>query len=81
MIAPNVAGVCVVRDSRDIIPFICGHYLRAGFGHIAFIDDGSSDGTFEFLTTLRRRTDRVSVRSVMRDGFEQPDLMNESANP
>jgi Glycosyl transferase family 2 len=77
---PGVAGVCVVRDARDIIPFICGHYLRVGLTRLAFIDDGSLDGTFEFLSSLSSRTGRVSVTRVVHDGFEQPRLLNEAAN-
>lgn len=49
--SPSVAGACVVRDARDIIPSICGHYLRVGPALIAFIDVGSTDGTFEFLSS------------------------------
>jgi Glycosyl transferase family 2 len=78
--SPSVAGTCVVRDARDIIPFICGHYLRVGLAHIAFIDDGSTDGTFEFLLSLSRRTERISVRRVLDDEFKQRELMNEAVN-
>jgi hypothetical protein len=80
MVCRSAAGVCLVRDARDIIPFVCGHYLRAGFAHLAFVDDGSSDGTFEFLSSLSSATDRVSVRKVARDRFEQELLMNETTN-
>jgi hypothetical protein len=76
----RVAGVCIVRDVRDLIPFICGHYLRIGFGHVSFVDDGSSDGTFEFLSELSRRTNRTSVRQVIFDQCRQAELMTESAN-
>ena len=74
------AGVCIVRDARDIVPFICGHYLRAGFGHVLFIDDGSSDGTFEFLSYVSSRTRRISVRRVDFESFEQKNLINEATN-
>ena len=76
----GVAGACVVRDARDIIPFICGHYLRVGFAHIAFIDDGSTDGTFEFLHALSHRSPRISVRRAVCDRFEQRELMNGAVN-
>ena len=74
------AGVCIVRDARDIVPFICGHYLSAGFGHVLFIDDGSSDGTFEFLSYVSSRTRRISVRRVDFESFEQKNLINEATN-
>src|SRR5664279_4976140 len=79
-VAERVAGVCIVRDARDLIPFLCGHYLRIGFGHVAFIDDGSSDGTFEFLCRLARRTQRVSVKRVFEDQCYQRVHVTETAN-
>jgi hypothetical protein len=79
-VAESVAGVCVVRDALDLIPFLCGHYLRIGFTHVAFIDDGSSDGTFEFLSKLAGRTQRVSVKRVLEDQFRQPVHMTTTAN-
>jgi glycosyl transferase family 2 len=79
-VAESVAGVCIVRDARDLIPFLCGHYLRIGFGHVAFIDDGSSDGTFEFLSRLASRTQRVSVKRIFEDQFDQRVHVTETAN-
>ena len=76
----GTAGICIVRDARDLVPFLCGHYLRVGFDQLGFIDDGSSDGTFEFLTELSRRSKRVSVRQVICDQYRQAELMTESAN-
>ena len=76
----NVAGACIVRDASDIIPLLCGHYLRVGLAHVAFIDDGSTDGTFEFLRSLSKLTTRISVRRVFCDRFEQRKLMNEAVN-
>jgi hypothetical protein len=79
-VAESVAGVCIVRDARDLVPFLCGHYLRIGFGHVAFIDDGSSDGTFEFLSRLARRTQRVSVKRLVEEQFNQRAHVTEMAN-
>jgi hypothetical protein len=80
-IAASVAGVCAVRDARDLIAFTCGHYLRIGFGHIAFIDDGSSDGTFEFLSALREIEPRVSVKRVVdATSYGQRVLISDRAN-
>jgi hypothetical protein len=78
--AGNVAGVCIVRNAVDLAPLLCGHYLGFGFAHLAFIDDGSSDGTFEYLSKIANRTGRVSVRQVHYETFEQQTLMTESAN-
>lgn len=76
----SVAGACVLRDSVDIVPFLCGHYLRMGFAHLAFVDDGSTDGTYELLQRIAKRTPRVSVKQVHIEGFEQPALMTEALN-
>lgn len=76
----SVAGACVLRDCVDIVPFLCGHYLRTGFAHLAFIDDGSSDGTCELLQRIAKRTPRVSVKQVHLESFEQPALMTEAVN-
>ncbi len=75
-----VGAICVLRDARDIVPFLCGHYLRIGFDRLVFVDDGSSDGTFEFLEEISRRDPRVSVRRVDTEHFEQPLLMTAMAN-
>ena len=77
---PSVAGACVLRDCVDIVPFLCGHYLRMGFAHLAFVDDGSTDGTYELLQRIAKRTPRVSVKQVHIDRFEQPALMTEAVN-
>lgn len=76
----GVAGVCIVRNSIDLMPFICGHYLRIGFSHIAFVDDGSSDGTFQFLTRLAGCTQRVSVRRIVEDRIRQAFHMTNTTN-
>jgi hypothetical protein len=76
----RVAGVCVLRDARDILPFLCGHYLLRGFDRLTFVDDGSSDGSFEFLTRLSRRSSRVRVTRVVHDSFRQPELVSAAAN-
>ena len=62
----------MLRDARDIVGLLCGHYLRIGFARLSFVDDGSTDGTFEFLSALSRREPRVSVTRVVSPTFDQP---------
>lgn len=79
-VAGSVAGVCVVRDARDLVALTCGHYLRIGFAHVAIVDDGSSDGTYEVVAALSRREPRVSVRRVADPVFRQAELVTRVAN-
>ena len=76
----KVAGLCVVRDAIDLIPAICGHYLRLGFDRLAFLDDRSTDGTFEFLQQLGRVDRRISVERVEPGPEGQGVLMTLCAN-
>jgi hypothetical protein len=79
-VAHSLAGICVVRNSRDLIGYICGHYLRIGLAHIKFIDDGSSDGTYELLCYLAAREPRISVYRVDSSVFDQRSLVTNAAN-
>jgi hypothetical protein len=67
-----VGGICMVRDALDIAPFLCGHYLRLGFDRLVFIDDGSEDGTFEFLQRLARREPRIEVERLDLPYYSDP---------
>ena len=79
-VAGPVAGICVIRDAFDIVPFLCGHYLRLGVERVHFIDDGSSDGTFEYLNRLSLITNRISVQRVFNERNRQPELYTEGCN-
>lgn len=76
----RVGGVCILRDARDIVPFLCGHYLRIGFDRILFIDDGSSDGTYQFLLWMSRREPRIRVERVETPLFMQAAEVSRGAN-
>ena len=79
-IAKGVAGICIVRNARDLIGLTGGHYLRMGLGHIRFIDDESSDGTYDLLLRLASKERRISVSQVTHGEFRQAELMSEAAN-
>jgi len=76
----RVAGVCVLKDAIDIVPAICGHYLGLGFERLLFLDDGSTDGTFELLERLARRDRRVIVERARMDPLAQGALMTAACN-
>jgi hypothetical protein len=78
--ASNLAGLCILRNARDLIGLVCGHYLRIGLTHIRFIDDKSSDDSYEFLSRLARKETRISVMQVSAPMFRQQELISETAN-
>ncbi len=44
-----IIGVCTVRNERLRLPFFLNYYRRLGIDHFFIIDNGSDDGTAEFL--------------------------------
>ena len=79
IIVDKTAAVCIARDIIDIVPLLCGHYLRAGFKRIHFIDDCSSDGTYEFLAMLSKKTNRVTVKREFEE-FDQGERVSRAIN-
>lgn len=77
---PRICGVCIVRNALDLIPALCGHYLRIGFDRLSFLDDHSNDGTAEALEALMRADDRVVVHRSTDPVFRQRAMMNDLAN-
>jgi glycosyltransferase involved in cell wall biosynthesis len=44
-----VLVVCVVRNERAMLPHFLAHYRRLGAAHFVFVDNGSDDGTRDWL--------------------------------
>jgi hypothetical protein len=76
----KICGICVIKDAADLVPFLCGHYLRIGFDRLVFVDDHSSDATYRVLQSIKRKQPRVSVKRTNGGVFQQAALMTETAN-
>ncbi len=46
---PPVSVICQVRNERVLIEPFLAHYRRGGIERFTFVDNGSDDGTLEFL--------------------------------
>ena len=79
-VVPCTAGVLIVRDALDVTPLVVAHHLRVGIERIHVIDDGSSDGTTEFLHEIARRTDRVTHHRVVGADDPQLETVSEAGN-
>lgn len=77
---PRICGLCIIRDAVDLLPALCGHYLRMGFDRLVFLDDNSADGTTEALQALMAADDRVVVHRQGDAAFRQHTMMNDLAN-
>jgi hypothetical protein len=76
----KICGICVIKDAIDLVDFLCGHYLRIGLDRLIFVDDSSSDGTYERLSALGRRQPKVVVLRSDDPVFRQSALMTTIAN-
>jgi len=46
----DVLLFCTLRDERIRLPYFLSYYRELGVDHFFFVDNGSSDGTAEFLS-------------------------------
>lgn len=45
----DILLVCTLRDERVRLPWFLGYYRRLGIDHFLFVDNGSEDGSREYL--------------------------------
>ncbi|MDO5700989.1 MAG: glycosyltransferase family 2 protein [Bowdeniella nasicola] len=57
----SVWAISVVKNEIDILPRTLEHFLTQGVSGIVVADNGSTDGTFQYLTGLAARDERVFV--------------------
>ena len=57
----SVWAVTMVRDELDILPWVLEHLLEQGVNHMLVADNGSKDGTAEYLLELANREPRLHV--------------------
>lgn len=79
-VVPGTAGVLIARDAIDVLPLVVAHHLRIGVERIHVIDDGSSDGSWELLGRLSRRTWRVTHHRELTDDDPQLEAVSDAAN-
>ncbi len=72
----NVIGITMIRDEADILPATLGQMLR-NVDHVIVADNGSTDGTREYLDSLA--DERVTVLDEPRVGYFQSERMTELA--
>lgn len=53
--AGEVWGITMVKNEIDILPQVIAHLQRQGVDHLLISDNGSTDGTLEFLVDLAAR--------------------------
>ena len=56
-----VWGISLVRDELDVLPHTVAHLFAQGVDQVLIADNGSDDGTREFLTNAARRDPRIHV--------------------
>jgi glycosyltransferase involved in cell wall biosynthesis len=71
-----IAGVTCVRNEIDVIDFVIYHHLQQGVDLILIADNGSTDGTFEFLTKLSEEDKRIKLYSFPGE-FKQQEIITE----
>ena len=71
----KLAGITMVRNEVDVIEFCIEHHLNQGMDYIFVCDNGSTDGTLEYLLEKSKNDDRV-VLHIDNGEFHQQKIIN-----
>jgi len=70
-----VAGITMVRNEIDVIEFCIEHHLAQGLDYIFVCDNGSTDGTLEYLENKSNNDSRV-VLYIEPGQYHQEKIIN-----
>lgn len=74
-----IAGITMVRNEVDVIEFCIEHHLSQGLDYIYICDNGSTDGTYEYLFEKAKNDNRIILTRELGD-FHQEKIINELCN-
>jgi hypothetical protein len=71
----KIAGITMVRNEIDVIEFCIEHHLAQGLDYIFICDNGSTDGTLEYLKNKSSSDSRVILYEEA-GNFHQEKIIN-----
>ena len=75
----KIAGITMVRNEIDVIEFCIEHHLGQGLDYIFICDNGSTDGTLEYLREKSKNDSRVILHEDSGQ-FHQQRIINYLSN-
>jgi glycosyltransferase involved in cell wall biosynthesis len=75
----KIAGITMVRNEFDVIEFCIEHHLAQGLDYIFVCDNGSTDGTLEYLQNKSNNDSRVVLYEEPGD-YHQQKIINHLSN-
>lgn len=72
----KVVGISLVKDEIDILPYVIDHLYSQDVNHFVIADNGSTDGTFEYLFELTQYHPYFNLFPDPEVGYYQAAKMN-----
>jgi len=60
--------LCVIKNGGSLVRAFIEHYLKLGFKHLFFLDNGSTDNTIEIISSYKQTT-LISSEAPFRDYY------------